>query len=276
MNPVDWLRLFPDADFRFRVGVRQGDARTFFANEDGRVERMRLRGAALAESPEHYAAALPESIAAIREAGAWMLGGELETADCSPEELCIQFGRRIDADWVILSGDAEAHHPVIAGCVCFPSSWSLPAKLGKPVEEVHQPVPTVSEELNAPIHTLLRRLAPRAAWERDNWGLAADAELDHHPAIRIPALDEKALLSSTWLRLERQLLLRLPESSAILFGIKITIHRLDELAAFPSVASRIARALQTMPGSIAAYKGLSSCRETLARQLQSIAQTQGA
>ncbi len=77
------------------------------------------------------------------------------------------------------------------------------------------------------------------------------------------------------MRLERQLLLRLPESSAILFGIKITVHRLDKLAASPVVASRIARALRTMPGSIAAYKGLGQCRGTLTGQLAGIRIDQG-
>ncbi|MEZ5299853.1 MAG: DUF3445 domain-containing protein [Verrucomicrobiales bacterium] len=188
MAPTEWLRLFPEADFRFRIGVRQGDAPRFFAREPGWQEREQLRESALDSAAERYAGALPESAEAIREAGAAMLGGAADLRAAEPGGLCAELGRKVDADWVILSGDPSEHHPVIAGCVCFPSSWSLPEKLGKPIEKVHAPVPTVAETLDASIHTFLSRLAPGAAWERENWGFAADSQLDHHPAIPAPPL----------------------------------------------------------------------------------------
>lgn len=267
MKSVDWLRIFADADFRFRMGLRRGDIGTFFAKEAGWEDRLRLRREGLSKNPLLYCAARPESDEAVLEGTELMLGSPVDPQGSSAEAICLEAGTRIDADWVLLGGDPETHHPVMAGCVCFPSSWSLPEKLGQPIEAVHRPVPTVSEELHPSIHTFLERLQPGIGWERENWGLAADDRLDHHSTLPRRHLEVSATLATTWLRLERQLLTRLPRSSAILFGIRISIHRLDELVRIPGLAPRIARALRTMPGDIARYKGLGQCRETLADQL---------
>ena len=44
-------------------------------------------------------------------------------------------------------------------------------------------------------------------------------------------------------------------------------HRLDELCTIPGIASRLARALATMPADIAAYKGFSASRPQLVQRL---------
>ena len=62
-----------------------------------------------------------------------------------------------------------------------------------------------------------------------------------------------------------------PDSRAILFGIRVTNHRLDALlAAHPALAGRMARALETMPAPLAAYKGLTAARPALGRQLAAL------
>lgn len=117
----------------------------------------------------------------------------------------------------------------------------------------------------------MSRIKPEAAWERSNWGLSADAALNHHPLLQLPRLNSNATLETTWLRLERQFLTRLPRSNAILFGIRVSNHRVDELvASFPLLAARLERALQTMPEPMAAYKSLAAARHSLIRQLHEI------
>ena len=264
MQVPDWLRIFPDADFRFRMGVRPGDLASFFEPDETLIK---LRRSALDEHPERYAATMPGSEAAVVEAAGEM-GVAVEEGAESCWELCLDLGRRVSADWVLLSPSAADHHPVIAGVVCFPSSWSLPEKLGQPIETVHAPVPTLDEGLNPSIHTFLDRLAPGVPWERDNWGLGADVALDHHPDVARPSLGSDARLATTWLRLERQLLLRVPKTGAILFGIRVSTHRLDALAAVPGLAPRMARAFRTMPEAVAGYKGMTDSRASLADALE--------
>lgn len=174
---------------------------------------------------------------------------------------------QLEPDWIVLSGDAARANPVIGGGVIFPSGWALEDKIGKPLHEVHAPVPGLQSSLGGQISTFLSRLAPGAAWERDNWGLSADPSLNHHPAIPIRRLDGGARLRSTWLRLEQQFLTRLLVTGAILFGIRVTNHRLDHLAAIPGLAARLARSLETMSAEIARYKGLDAARSALVAEL---------
>ncbi len=262
---IDWHRLFPDEDFRFRMGLRPGDEAAFFAPSADGESILAQRAALLAAHPHRYAAALADTLPMIAEATRLMRQSSFATDDALAH--CIAAGREIEPDWVLLSPDASRNHPVIAGCVCFPSSWSLPEKLGKPISAVHQPVPTVNENLGRSIDAFFEKLVPGKAWLRENWSLSADDALDHHTEITTPPLTERATPGTTWLRLEKQLLIRLPLTRAILFGINVTVHRLDTLAAIPDLAPRIARALRTMPEDIAAYKGLKHCHHILAYAL---------
>lgn len=267
----EWQRLLPVEDYRFRVGVRQGNPQRFFAPPSDSAELLAQRHQTLDQQSQNYVAARPEARSLVLEAVEHMTRWRpVETIDLQGDALalCIAAARCIEADWVILSPDAAQHHPVMAGAVCFPSSWSLPAKLGQPIFGVHEPVPGLNQSLGGSIDTFLTRLSPAVFWERENWGLSADDRLDHHLSKPPAELGEHATLATTWLRWERQLLTRLPATRAILFGIKISIHRLDELATLPVAADGLARALRTMPEDIAQYKGLTRCRQVLAELLQ--------
>lgn len=264
-----WLRLFPDEDFRFRMSLRKGDAAAFFAQPENDAVLQRRRSQ-LTSHPTRYAAALPDAHSFLAEAIAIMgsaSGAAIPVCD-DPLALCIAGGMVIAPDWVILSADAGQNHPVLGGVVCFPSSWSLPEKIGLPLRAVHGPVPTVSESLGGAVDGFLSRLTANEAWSRENWGFSGDDELDHHPDRPRSALSKDACLRTTWLRLESQFFTRLPATGAILFGICVTTHRLDALVAEePGLAPRVARALATMPDEIAHYKGLSHCRAALLSEL---------
>ena len=78
-----------------------------------------------------------------------------------------------------------------------------------------------------------------------------------------------ATLGTIWMRLERQFLTRLPRTRTLLFGIRVTNHRLDHLVSeFPVLVPRLVRLLTTLPESMAAYKGLSDARGPLVEQLR--------
>ena len=73
------------------------------------------------------------------------------------------------------------------------------------------------------------------------------------------------------MRLERQFLTRLPRTRTILFGIRVTNHRLDHLVSrYPVLIPRLVRLLSTLPESMAAYKGLHAARGPLAEQLRQL------
>ena len=272
----DWQRLFPDADYRFQMAVRPGDADRFWKPPPGAPAILAERRRWLAETPARFVAHVPEGAACVGEALDYLSrfhASEPDARDAAPpahDDLTrrmIALSGGIEADWVVLSPDAGRDFPIVAGVVVFPSSWDLREKIGRPIHEVHEPAPGLNASLGRSISTFLDRIQPGAAWERENWGLSADSRLNHHPVLPCARLDATARPCATWLRLERQILQRLPRTGAILFGIHVSNHRLDTLAAIPGLAPRLARALHTMPEDIARYKGLASARDALAAAL---------
>jgi hypothetical protein len=140
-------------------------------------------------------------------------------------------------------------------------------KLGRRIEEIHGPVPVLNDTLGRQIGTFLTKLAPGSVWQRSNWGLSADDELNHHPARNWRRLEADAAVDQIWLRLEHQLLLRLPASGSVLFGIRLELIPLAEVLADSESAARFAHSLRTMSEAVAAYKGIQSVRSALLRAI---------
>lgn len=262
MRDPDWLRLFPDADYRWSMNLRPGDARDFFSGSRDGESILAQRRRQLSDPGGHYAV-LPAAVAdlvgeALERFGAWR---------GRPFRDALDAGAGLEPDWVLLRPDAEGVFRVEAGVVCFPSHWSLPEKIGMPLEAVHGPVPRLNEALGRQIGTFLAKLASGSEWERENWGLSANPELDHHPRHRWPRLTGGEAPDRVWIRLERQLLVRL-SGGGILFGIHVSNHRLDEVAGHSeALAARISRALRTMSGEAAAYKGIADAQVAIAHRL---------
>ena len=132
---------------------------------------------------------------------------------------------------------------------------------------IHGVVPGLNTALALPIHQFLSRLKPGLAFLRDNWGVAATEELNLHPSRNLAAPDLPVALHQLWLRVEHQALMALPESRGIVFGIRIALHRLDEVADSPHAPS-LRRALETMPAELVAYKRLDRIHRHLLNVLE--------
>ncbi|PAW63773.1 MAG: hypothetical protein B9S36_04015 [Verrucomicrobiia bacterium Tous-C2TDCM] len=262
MRSPDWLRLFPDSDYRWSMSLLPGDGRDFFSHSRDGEAILGQRRRQLAEQAADYA---------VLPAVAGDLVGEvlerLEVWQGRRFRDAMEAGTSLEPDWVLLRADEEGVFRVEAGVVCFPSHWSLPEKVGMSLEAVHGPVPGLNDTLARQIGIFLAKLAPGSEWERENWGLSANPELDHHPRHRWPQLTGGEAPDQVWIRLERQLLVRL-SGGGILFGIRVSNHRLDEVAGISEcLPARIARALRTMPEAAAGYKGILAARSAIAARL---------
>lgn len=268
MGENDWARLWPEGEHRFSMGVRRGVAREWWAASARGAEVLAERRRWLAEGEENYVATSAEGADEIGEALGWLAGAAgLGVVPGSAREAA----EAMEADWVVLGGDEAAGFPVRGGAVVFPSSWSLPAKVGWPLGAVHGVVPGLQAGLGGTIGTFLSRLKPGDGWERLNWGLSADGERNHHPSRAVPAIATGARPDNTWVRVEEQWLTRLPRTGAVLFGIKLEVWRIDAMAVIGDNATRLARVLETMDDAVAAYKGLSEGRAGLAAALREMA-----
>lgn len=257
--------LFPEGGHRFHLTLRRGEPRDFFSPRDatGRVLAARVRW--LAADPAAYAALLPEGeplLAEFAEVCAdWVPG--LPAAPWSVETL----GASLEPDVLLLSADAAAVFRLRGGALCFPTGWALAEKIGHPMDFIHGVVPGLNAALGSPIQQFLSRLKPGAAYLRDNWGIAASDELNLHPARRVAPPALPADLERLWLRVEHQALVALPCTGGVVFGIRIALHRLDEVARESAAAAGLKRALASMPAEMAAYKRLDAIRTELIARL---------
>jgi len=261
--------LFPDEDYRFTLRFSRGDAAQFFSPTPQNAELLAERGRWLRSEPNNYAALLPEGEPLLEQtvgmARKW--NGFASPSATPPWEKCLTLGGFWEPDYLLLKCDSDGEIRLYGGCLCFPSSWRLADKIGKPIEFIHGPVPGLNASIGPAIHKFLAGLKPGVAWLRHNWGLARDAELNHHPDRGLPQLDAGVRAEEVFLRVEHQALVALPESGGILFGIRVVNHPLAEVKADRDAGLRLHRALETMPETMAAYKGLASSRRRILKLL---------
>lgn len=267
--------LFSEADFGFVLRLQRGDPRDYFAARaaDGAVLAERRRW--IREAPAHHLLALDDAGPAIAELGTLAAGWgvtpaapawEGEAATGASGAVLGALGGALEPDLVLLRR-REGQLRVVAGCVCFPSSWSLPEKAGLTVSEIHGVVPGLNDALGPAVDRFLDRLAPGVAWLRANWGLSRTRELNQDPWRGLPRLEAGLDPAGVYLRAEHQALLRLPESDGVLFGIRVSHLALGDLVRDEVAGARLARALATMPEPMARYKGLDAIRPGLCRWL---------
>lgn len=142
-------------------------------------------------------------------------------------------GRLVQEDLVLLEKpgggkENEREHVLTGAVLCFPASWTLAQKHGRPLAAIHGPVAEYGEDMARRVQRLLDGLQPgRAIW-RANALVYADPEL-HQPRREGEA---RALPPGTarWLRSERQVLARLPKTGAVAFTIHTFVVPFEALS----------------------------------------------
>lgn len=196
-----------------------------------------------------------------------LVGECLDVRDTHPLELA---GRLVQEDLCIIHDTAEG--PIFTAAVlCFPSRWRLAEKIGRCLADVHGPVPLYADRLAAPVDRFMRHLRPGRIAARLNWSILDD------PALFQPGGKWRTERNQTvtadnagetlFMRVERQTLRLLPETGAILFGIRVHVYPLRRVA-----SPRLAATVRALPDAIARYKSLPTIRTALLTWLD---QTQG-
>ncbi len=263
----DRYRALPDEDHRFTLGTTRGSVADFFAPTADNAAILRERQHGLATTPERYAGLLPvgEPVADefCRLAKDWITDG----ADLDPNRSSLERLRdvssRLEPDIVLIRADDHHRLITVGGCVCFPSKWSLPEKLGLTVAEVHDAVPGMNAVLRERVDRLLHSLKPGDGWIRSNWSSEASPDRNQHPLQPTPQFTSPLEPNAVWLRREHQLLFRLPETGGIVFGIRLELTSLAEIKSDPELTRRWARSLRTMPDALLDYKRLLGVRDEL-------------
>lgn len=182
---------------------------------------------------------------------------------------------RLVAEDLVILRKRDAGWTLVAAALTFPSSWVLAEKFGKPMHDIHAPVPGFGEGTRPAM--LIERMFDNMRAEtpviRWNWSLYGDDRL-YHPDTSGPEVRRFGPdMANVFLRVERQTLRRLPGSGDIVFTIRIAIDPLAALEAEPdaaAIATALAEQLMALDPAQLDYKGLTLERDRLVQRLRVI------
>jgi len=140
------------------------------------------------------------------------------------EPAVLAAGRLVQEDFCVLEKGAD-EYVLTSAVLCFPSRWSLAEKIGHPLTAIHGPVPDYTDDLAKRVNRVFEGVKVGLPLWRANWTIHDHDEL-HQPTGAWRAEEGGDAL---YMRVERQTFVRLPETKAVVFGIRTFIDPLDQL-----------------------------------------------
>ncbi|WP_434621539.1 heme-dependent oxidative N-demethylase family protein [Tabrizicola sp. M-4] len=138
----------------------------------------------------------------------------------------VTLGRLVQEDLCLMERRGE--ESVMTGAIlCFPASWTLAQKIGKPMTGIHRPVAHYDAELARRVQRLFDMVRPGQPMERYN-ALVYDDPTLHQP--RVEGDRRPYAVERLYMRSERQVIARLPRSGAVVFSIHTYIVPLERLS----------------------------------------------
>jgi hypothetical protein len=282
LDPAAWIEVdgYLEAQLAEKDRLEAEHGASVFAAEPGTEAAQRE---VLSLLIEHLPARFPEI---YRRAGDTMYvassGRAIDLAN--PGVPPLKIAARLVQEDLVLMRRGENGWRICAASLSFPSSWSLAEKFGKPLREIHRPVPhfghgTRSDDL---IERMFDKLQGQLV-ERFNWSLQPDAGLykplssmqrddrAEKAVSRFPGIDAASV---AFIRVERQTVRKLPVSGDVLFTIRIHLDPMSALRAHPErarIAASFAGQLAALERSELDYKGLAADRDRLITALEAIA-----
>lgn len=228
------LPTAPWADPRLRrlPGIQPLDITDWLRVDDAYTGQMALRDTLIAERRDEVHALLPEAEAAAAELYARVLadlpglgfrcGAEtalrpdgVEVA-LDPAQPLVTLGRLVQEDFCIMQPDGAGEHMLTGAILCFPAGWRLDEKIGRAMVRIHVPIAYYTEDIARRVQRLFDGIRDGAPMWRQNAHLSAAPLFNPRSEAEGKDLRKGAL---PWIRSERQCLLKLPQSGAVIFSI---------------------------------------------------------
>jgi hypothetical protein len=192
--------------------------------------------------------------------------GDTTTLPMSPLEY---IGRQLPGDFALLD-QRDGNLFMDAGIITCPADWSLAFDAGMSFTEWHGPVPMAQNEsifdralkylTVLPVGKPVRRL---------NWTMTINARMDTAPETYHEWGHERTTVTAVnvgenvYLRVELQVIDRMPRSNALMFSIRTYLMSLQDLVSNPEWAQRLHRVMKTLPKALIDYKGLTRYHATV-------------
>jgi hypothetical protein len=205
------------------------------------------------------------------------LGMGAETGSPQPPYGCAldALACQVQEDMAITELDAQADR-LSALHLCFPNHWSPQDKIGRGFDALHEPVPGF-EKIARQSRVLLRHLVDQGPFVRFAWGLATDRRLNHHPDPPPGGTEASAWRGRRfdlarprlYVRVERQVMLGMPQVGAFLFTVRTYLEDVAGLTAHERI--RLRSAIASMDAQTLRYKGIEGWRDDILVWLQRLA-----
>lgn len=230
----DRLPHLPWIDPRTRrlPGILPVEGQDWLRVDEAYAPQMALRDRLIAAHPEDVHALLPEARPAADELYAAVLdwlrinpGFSLTgttatrpdgiTVPLDPTNPLVTLGRLVQEDLCLMERQGE-EYTLTGGMLCFPASWTLAQKIGRPLTGIHDPVPVYDADIARRVARLFDAIRPGQPLWRMNY-LTYDDFVLHQP--RREGEKRPQPTDHVYVRCERQCLLRLPVTKAVVFTI---------------------------------------------------------
>lgn len=209
LDLADWLRM--DEAFAAQMAAR-----------DRLIETQRSNVYAMTDVAQEAAAELLALVLDHLGPGYTWAGDTVTrpdgmTIDLTADDPLITAGRLVQEDLCLMQHGAGGEHVLTAAILCFPASWTLSEKMGRPLTAIHGPVDSYTPNMATRVQRLFDAIRPDRPLVRQNALLYADPAL-YQPRREAAPRDDHAR-PTPYLRSERQCLIRLPQTRAVAFTI---------------------------------------------------------
>jgi len=166
----------------------------------------------------------------------------------------------VPEDFLITEEDPKTGLYVLRAAVsCSQVGWDLRKKIGRPLHEIHAPVPDYKEKMQMSMDRYFSKMMPDKPIQRGSWGLEVGQPLylqSDNPEfatrlIQSAELDE----TNIELRVDWQTLRRLPRSRAIVFNFKALFTPFTQFRREPYIPALLLKILREGKKEIMEYKG---------------------
>lgn len=238
-----------DPHTRRMPGTQPLDMADWLRVDDAYGPQMALRDALIADRESEVLGMLPQAKAAADELYGMVLprlpamgitvGPETArrpdgaTVPLDAARPLRTLGRLVQEDFCLMQDDGQGEHLLSGAILCFPAGWLLAEKLGRPMLRIHAPVVKYTDEVGRRVQRLMDAIRPETPLWRMN------AHLSRAPLFNpLPEAHRKALSDDDlpFVRSERQCLVRLPASRAVVFSIHTYVVRVGDLTADQAAA----------------------------------------
>lgn len=144
----------------------------------------------------------------------------------------LTLGRLVQEDLCVLERAGDVHR-LTGAALCFPASWSLAEKIGRPLISIHAPVRGYDAEIAARVQRMFDAIRPEQPLWRMNALVYVDPTLHQPRREADPRTDRRG---GGFVRSERQCFVRLPQSRAVVFSIHTYVVRIETLSALERAA----------------------------------------